>query len=72
MMTNFIFLFLLTLKILLISITPSYAYLDPGTGGVILQFIVATIAFFGFYFRKVKIFVKNFFQKNKKKTPKEK
>lgn len=28
------------------------AYIDPGTGGVILQLIIATIVGAGFYFRK--------------------
>jgi hypothetical protein len=39
--------------------TPVYAYLDPGTGGMILQailaFIAASIATLSFYWNKVKI-----------------
>ena len=45
---------------------PAYAYLDPGTGSVILQAIVAGIAAFVtgivFYWNKLKIFLKNKFK----------
>ena len=64
----------LTLYIILINIVylnNAYAYLDPGTGSIILQAIVGAIAaFFAsvlFYFRKFKILFKNFFNKEKKK-----
>jgi hypothetical protein len=52
----------------------SYAYLDPGTGSIILQVIIGFIAaFFSWLFifwNKVKIFfinIKNFFLKKKNK-----
>lgn len=64
----------LILYVILINIVYSniaYAYLDPGTGSMILQVIVGGIAaFFAsvlFYFRKFKIFFRNFFNKEKKK-----
>ena len=47
--------------------TSSFAYLDPGTGSIILQAIIAVIALIGsymsFYWKKVK----DFFKKLKKK-----
>jgi hypothetical protein len=54
-----------------IFINKSYAYLDPGTGSIILQAIIAgATAFFAyivFYYRKIKSFLKNFFNKNSNK-----
>ena len=48
-----------------------YAYIDPGTGGSILQIILAFLAgFFSlivFYFQKVKLFIKKIINKIKKK-----
>lgn len=47
----------------------SLAYLDPGSGSIILQAILAALATAGatitFYWRKIKIFFKNFFDKKK-------
>ena len=50
----------------------AFAYLDPGTGSVILQIILSSIAagaaFVGVYFNKFKQFFKKlFFQKSKNK-----
>ena len=46
------------------------AYIDPGTGSVIIQMIVAGIAgaftFIAFYYRKFINFLKSFFKKTKK------
>ena len=46
------------------------AYLDPGTGSIILQailgFIAAAIATLSFYWNKVKLFLIKLFKKNKK------
>jgi hypothetical protein len=48
----------------------AHAYLDPGTGSIILQAllgaIAATASYIIFYWNKVKIFFKKIF--NKKKT----
>ena len=48
----------------------SYAYLDPGTGSIILQailgFIAASLATLSFYWNKVKTFLCKFFKKDKK------
>ena len=49
--------------------SPAYAYLDPGTGNIIIQailaFIAATITTLSFYWTKVKIFLSKLFKKNK-------
>jgi len=64
-----IILYILLINIFHLNI--AYAYLDPGTGSLIFQLIVGGIAAFMasilFYFRKFKIFFKNFFKRNKKK-----
>ena len=48
----------------------AFAYLDPGTGSIILQailgFIAAALAYFSFYWNKVKIFLSKLFKKDKK------
>ena len=50
-------------------ITPSYAYLDPGSASVILQAILGGIAAAGatiaLYWRKFKDFFRNLRKKNK-------
>ena len=47
--------------------TQAYAYVDPGTGGSILQMLLAFFAAFfsliGFYFTKIKLFIKKFIKK---------
>ena len=53
----------------LVFISPANAYLDPGSGSIILQailgFIAASIATLSFYWNKVKLFLKKrFFKKN--------
>tara|TARA_B110001452_G_C15066111_1_gene372112 strand:- start:65 stop:271 length:207 start_codon:yes stop_codon:yes gene_type:complete len=51
--------------------TPVYAYLDPGTGGVILQailaFVAASIATLSIYWTKFKLFLIKLFKKESKK-----
>jgi|TARA_B100000787_G_C16001272_1_gene210175 hypothetical protein len=63
-------LYLITI-ISFLLITPSFAYLDPGTGSMILQailaFIAASIATLSFYWNKVKFFLIKLFKKNNKK-----
>lgn len=49
------------------------AYIDPGTGGILLQALIATVAavsaFFAFYWRKLKDFINKIFNnKNKNKN----
>tara|TARA_B100001057_G_scaffold2756_1_gene2550 strand:- start:7956 stop:8171 length:216 start_codon:yes stop_codon:yes gene_type:complete len=60
----------LTIIILTISTNRAFAYLDPGTGSIILQailgFIAATLATLSFYWNKVKIFLSKILKKNKK------
>ncbi len=65
-------LFFLNLGIFLFStlVTPAYAYLDPGSGSIILQailgFIAATVATMSFYWNKVKLFLRKIFKKENK------
>ena len=51
--------------------TNAFAYLDPGTGSIILQAILGAIAagfsYCVFYWNKVKNFFKKIFKKNKTK-----
>ncbi len=50
--------------------TDAYAYLDPGSGSMILQailgFIAAALATVSYYWEKVKTLLSKFFRKKKK------
>ena len=58
---------ILSLIINLILANKAFAYLDPGTGSIILQAILgviaATASYCAFYWNKVKSFFKNIFKK---------
>lgn len=60
----------LLLTIYFSFITKSYAYLDPGTGSIILQailgFIAAAITTLSFYWNKVKTLFSKIFKRDKK------
>ena len=53
-----------------LSLSNAFAYLDPGTGSVILQAIIAAIAAASatvtFYWRKIKMKIKSLFTKKNK------
>jgi hypothetical protein len=63
-------LFIFTLLICLTS-ENSYAYLDPGTGGSLIQIIVGMLAAVSsvvvYYWNKIKIFFLGLFKKNNDK-----
>ncbi len=63
---------LLVIIFKIIFINNAYAYLDPGSGSIILQailgFIAAGIASVSFYWTKFKNFLSKMFKKNKKKA----
>ena len=67
-MNKFILLFCLYI---MINPTIAYAYLDPGTGSIILQaiigFIAATITAISVYWIKFKSMISKIFLKKKKK-----
>tara|TARA_B100001093_G_C26277418_1_gene779578 strand:- start:281 stop:487 length:207 start_codon:yes stop_codon:yes gene_type:complete len=51
--------FLFTFTLIMLSIQPAFAYLDPGTGSAIMSMIIGLFVAIG-------IFVKNFWYKIKK------
>ena len=59
MFKNLKFGFLLTILLIGINLKPAYAYLDPGTGAMILQIVLGGIAGFfmiaRLYWHKIKI-----------------
>ena len=69
-MKYLIILIKVTFLVYFLSLSNALAYLDPGTGSVILQAIIASIAAAGatitFYWRKIKIKIKSFFTKKNK------
>lgn len=46
----------------------AYAYIDPGTGGIIIQAIIGAVAAISIFFSNLKIKIKNFFKKIFKKN----
>jgi len=62
--------FKLILCIFFLSIsfsTSAYAYLDPGTGGLIIQVLIASVVGIGVFFKNIKMkVIEFFFKKNKK------
>ena len=67
---NYFIKLMLSFLFLFFNNSVAYAYLDPGTGSIILQAIIAVFAligsYIGFYWKKVK----NFFLKFSKKKSK--
>lgn len=65
---------LLSILFYSLNIKNAFAYLDPGTGSIILQAIIAVIATtsatLAYYWRKIKIVFKKLFEK-KKNLPEE-
>lgn len=60
------------LKIIIFIIfipTPAFAYIDPGTGSIIISFLIGIISASFFYIKGFWLKIKNFF---KKKTNQEK
>lgn len=49
--------------ILLASASPSHAYVDPGTGSMLLQLGIAAIASVMFYFRHLRMQVTDWFRR---------
>lgn len=58
----------LTFVILILNTNYAYAYLDPGTGSIILQAILGAIAAGLTFFTNFWLKVKNFFKRIFKKT----
>ena len=62
-----------TLYIYFFSIGTAHAYIDPGTGSIILQailgFIAVILAGSSFYWNKFKLFIKKIFKKDKDANP---
>lgn len=55
---------LLTLTLLVCAASPSLAYLDPGTGSMILQALAAGVIAAGLFWRRIISFVRGLFNKN--------
>lgn len=58
--------FLIILFISFFSI-PSYAYLDPGSGSLIIAALISLLVFVKTFFYKLKLFFLNLFKKFNKK-----
>jgi hypothetical protein len=65
--------FIIALVIGIGYVSPSYAYLDPGTGSIILQGLLAAIAgmtaALGMFWQRIKFFFSSLFSPKKPKDP---
>ena len=70
-MINFFKIIILGLTTNVFFISSSFAYIDPGTGTIIIQAIIGLIATISttlyIYFKKIKLFFKNLKKKRKLK-----
>lgn len=64
-MKCFVNFFIITLMGMLISCQPAHAYLDPGTGSMILQILVASFVAVGVFFNHIKDKIFSIFVKGK-------
>lgn len=62
----------MTLCISLVCTTPAYAYLDPGTGSMIVQAVIAVVTIAGVYVGIFRKRLKSFFGRNRKNDPADK
>ena len=65
-MIFFIYIFFFT-----IIAYPSYAYIDPGSGSILLQIVGSILAGFLFFFTYIKLKFKNIYKKIFKKKKEE-
>jgi hypothetical protein len=64
---NKIFTFLYFLTLIIFFPISAYAYLDPGTGGLIIQVLIASLVGIGVFFKNIKNKFLRLFKKKKKK-----
>ena len=50
----------------------AHAYLDPGSGGILIQALIGFLIGVGIFFKNIKFKILNFFQKKKQKRLKNK
>ena len=65
---NVCFLLFFTSFFVFFKIEYAYAYLDPGSGSIILQLLIGFLAAVGAYFNKIKIFIYKLLRIKKKNT----
>lgn len=59
---------LAALALSLLQAKPAYAYVDPGTGGMLYQIVILVLGAVAAYFAILKRYVKGFFSRSKKRT----
>ena len=63
-MKNSVLLFLVFMAIL--TVQPAHAYLDPGTGSMIIQILAACFATIAIFFKSIWMSIQKFFAKKPK------
>ena len=57
---------LIVFFVLMLFVKPAYAYLDPGTGSMLLQALIAGVTIFiGVFWRRLRLFFSRFFKRKK-------
>jgi phosphoglycerate-specific signal transduction histidine kinase len=59
---------LLVLFLYLLTSQQLWAYVDPGSGSLLLQFILAGIVGIGVFFKNIRLWLQQFFQKKDKNS----
>lgn len=59
---------LIILSIIYLTIQPSFAYLDPGTGSMVVQILVACFATVAIFFKSIWATIKGLFIKGTSKS----
>ena len=63
-MKNAILLFIIC--VVALTIQPAYAYLDPGTGSMVVQILIAMFATVAVFFKSIWVSIKNLFVRGEK------
>jgi len=64
--------FLTFIFLLFVSVSPAYAYLDPGTGSLVLQTLLVIVVGSMFFLKNIWRKIKSFFTGKKKESDEEK
>jgi hypothetical protein len=47
----------------------AYAYLDPGTGSIVIQAVIAAVVTLGIYLRQIRVFLRGLFSRKQEAKP---
>ena len=57
-------MYVIIFLIMLFAPAPAFAYFDPGTGSLLIQALVGSVAFMAMFWRQVKAYISRIFSRN--------